>query len=38
MVNLLVEAGGTVSYRSMEQGHLDHVTMADPEGSEFCVV
>ncbi len=38
MVAVLVEAGGSVSYRSMEKGELDHVTMADPEGNEFCVV
>jgi hypothetical protein len=38
MVDLLIEAGGTVSYRSIEAGALDHVTMADPEGNEFCVV
>jgi hypothetical protein len=38
MVALLVEAGGTVTYRSIEAGALDHVTMADPEGNEFCVV
>jgi hypothetical protein len=38
MVDVLVEAGGTVSYRSVQAGALDHVTMADPEGNEFCVV
>jgi Glyoxalase-like domain len=38
MVEVLVEAGGTVSYRSIQAGALDHVTMADPEGNEFCVV
>ncbi len=38
MVAVLVEAGGTVSHRSIEKGHLDHVVMADPEGNEFCVV
>jgi hypothetical protein len=38
MVDLLIEAGGTVSYRSIQAGSLDHVTMADPEGNEFCVV
>jgi hypothetical protein len=38
MVEVLVEAGGTVSFRSIEAGVLDHVTMADPEGNEFCVV
>jgi hypothetical protein len=36
---MLVEAGGTVSYRSMQDdGALDHITMADPEGNELCVV
>ncbi len=38
MVAVLVEAGGAVSYRSMEGGVLDHVTMTDPEGNELCVV
>jgi hypothetical protein len=35
---LLVEAGGTVASRSMHDDQLDHITMADPEGNEFCVV
>ena len=35
---LLVAAGGSVAYRSMQDDHLDHITMADPEGNEFCVV
>ena len=34
----LVEAGATVSFRSMEADALDHVVMGDPEGNEFCVV
>jgi hypothetical protein len=38
MVALLTDAGGSVSYRSMQAGALDHVTMTDPEGNEFCVV
>ena len=38
MVEVLLEAGGSVSYRSVQDGKLDHVTMADPEGNEFCVV
>ena len=38
MVELLEDAGASVSYRSMHDGRLDHVTMADPEGNEFCVV
>ncbi len=38
MVALLEEAGGSVQYRSMHAGELDHVTMSDPEGNEFCVV
>jgi hypothetical protein len=38
MVALLEEAGGSVHYRSVEAGQLDHITMADPEGNEFCVV
>jgi Glyoxalase-like domain len=35
---VLVEAGGSVAYRSMQNGQLDHITMADPEGNELCVV
>jgi hypothetical protein len=38
MVGVLVDAGASVSYRSLQAGELDHVTMADPEGNEFCVV
>ena len=38
MVELLEEAGASVSHRAMHDGQLDHVTMADPEGNEFCVV
>jgi hypothetical protein len=38
MVGLLEDLGASVSYRSMQAGELDHVTMADPEGNEFCVV
>ena len=38
MVGLLEDVGASVSYRSMQAGELDHITMADPEGNEFCVV
>jgi hypothetical protein len=38
MVARLVEAGGSIRDRSMFDGALDHVVMADPEGNEFCVV
>jgi hypothetical protein len=34
----LTAAGGTVLGEYEHQGQLDHVTMADPEGNEFCVL
>lgn len=34
----LLSAGGTVYERYATDGRLDHVTMLDPEGNEFCVV
>lgn len=37
-VSRLVEAGGSVLSDFDAHGSLDHVTMADPEGNEFCVV
>jgi hypothetical protein len=37
-VAVLVDAGGSVAYRSVQDDQLDHITMADPEGNEFCVV
>ena len=38
MVARLVAAGGSVLSEHRHDGQLDHVTMADPEGNEFCVV
>ena len=38
MAGVLVEAGGSVAFRSMQGDRLDHVVMRDPEGNEFCVV
>jgi catechol 2,3-dioxygenase-like lactoylglutathione lyase family enzyme len=38
MADVLVEAGGSVAFRSMQGDRLDHVVMRDPEGNEFCVV
>jgi hypothetical protein len=37
-VSRLVEAGGSVLSDFDAHGSLDHVTMADPEGNDFCVV
>ncbi len=37
-VSRLVEAGGSVMRAHDAHGALDHVTMSDPEGNEFCVV
>jgi Glyoxalase-like domain len=37
-VDSLVAAGATVLYHDEPGGTLDHVTLADPEGNEFCVV
>ena len=37
-VDELLAAGATVYERYHTGGHLDHVTMLDPEGNEFCVV
>ena len=34
----LVAAGASELRRGPEKGPLDHITMADPEGNEFCVV
>jgi hypothetical protein len=34
----LVEAGATVVHEIAEDGVLDHLWMADPEGNDFCVV
>jgi hypothetical protein len=34
----LVEAGATVVHEVAENGRLDHLWMADPEGNDFCVV
>jgi len=38
MVEVLVEAGGSVAFRSLQGDRLDHVVMRDPEGNELCVV
>ncbi len=37
-VERLTAAGATVVHEHEQQGELDHVVMADPEGDEFCVV
>jgi hypothetical protein len=34
----LIAAGGTVAWESPGPDGLDHITMRDPEGNEFCVV
>jgi hypothetical protein len=38
MVAALTAAGGTVLAAYEHDGVLDHVTMADPEGNELCIV
>ena len=37
-VAALLAAGASELLRGPDEGPLDHVTMADPEGNEFCVV
>lgn len=37
-VERLRAAGATVIGEVLQDGIPDHVTMADPEGNEFCVV
>ena len=37
-VERLTAAGATVIREEMQDGTLDHVVMADPEGNEFCML
>lgn len=37
-VERLVAAGARVLHEHVDDGHLDHVVLADPEGNELCVV
>ncbi|QNE18595.1 VOC family protein [Kribbella qitaiheensis] len=34
----LIEVGATVVHEAEQNGKLDHLWMADPEGNDFCVV
>jgi hypothetical protein len=34
----LIDAGATVVHEAEQNGKLDHLWMADPEGNDFCVV
>ena len=38
VVDKLTAAGASVLREVEQDGNLDHVIMADPEGNEFCVV